>query len=71
MDELIMYRNAISHRSRIPIGGFETLKSIYHISSLIMWWNEEMKLANWKDSSDVIIKEMIKRNNPQVTSQIS
>jgi hypothetical protein len=71
MDELIMYRNAISHRSRIPIGSFETLKSIYHISSLIMWWNKEMKLVNWKDSSDMIIKEMIKRNNPQVSSQIS
>lgn len=40
MDELIMYRNAISHKSRIPIGSFEALKSIYHISSLIMWWTK-------------------------------
>jgi len=71
MDELIMYRNAISHRSRIPVGSFETLKSIHHISSLIMWWNEEMKLVNWKDNSDQIIKDMIRRNNPQVASQIS
>jgi hypothetical protein len=70
MDELIMYRNAISHRSRIPIGSFETQKSIHHMSSLIMWWNEEMKLMDWKHNSDLIIKDMIRRNNPQVAGQI-
>ena len=68
IDELIMYRNAISHRSRIPIGRFEAVKSIFHISSLIMWWEDEKKAINWKEKPDTIIVEMVKRNNPRVTS---
>lgn len=68
IEELIMYRNAISHRSRIPIGSFEAVKSLFHISSLIMWWEDEKKAVNWKEKPDTIIVEMVKRNNPGVTS---
>jgi hypothetical protein len=65
MDELIMFRNAISHRSRTPIGSFEAIKSIYYISSLMMWWNDEKKSINWDEESDRIIEGIIRRNNPQ------
>jgi len=60
MDELIMYRNAISHRSRIPIGSFEAVKSIYYISSLIIWWNDEKGLINWEEEPDKIIEEIVR-----------
>lgn len=69
IEELIMYRNAISHRSRIPIGSFEAIKSIFHISSVIMWWEDEKKAINWKEKPDNIIVEMVKRNNPGITSR--
>lgn len=69
IEELIMYRNAISHRSRIPIGSFEAIKSIFHISSVIMWWEDEKKAINWKETPDNIIVEMVKRNNPEITSR--
>jgi len=66
IEELIMYRNAISHRSRIPIGSFEAIKSLFHIASVIMWWNEEKKVINWKEKPEDIIVKMVERNDPRI-----
>jgi hypothetical protein len=70
MDELIRFRNAISHRSRTPIGDFEATKSIFDLVSLNMWWRDEKKLVKWTDSPEEIIREMVKRNNPEQQSII-
>lgn len=63
MEELIRYRNAISHRSRTPVGSFEAIKAMFHVSSLIMWWTAEKKSINWKDTADNIIRQMTNKNN--------
>lgn len=55
LEDLIRYRNAISHRSLDPIGSFEALKSIYCSFSIVLWWDEEKKKIDWtKDQKDII-----------------
>jgi hypothetical protein len=68
--ELIKYRNAISHRSQIPIGSYEATKSIYSITSLIMWWKEENENLDWRKDPDNIIIQLLKRNNPNFKIEV-
>ena len=69
MDELIKFRNAISHRSRTPVGKFEATKSIFDLVSLSMWWRDEKKLVNWRKNPDEIIRQMVNRNNPKILTK--
>lgn len=62
ISELIKNRNAISHRSRIPIGEYEAIRSVYCCITLILWWENEKKLIDWKEDPDQIIKGLIARN---------
>ncbi len=62
LNDLIRYRNAISHRSRIPIGNYEGLKSVYITFILYRWWLKENKQINWKESKIDIINNIIQRN---------
>lgn len=62
INELIRYRNATSHKSRIPIGNYEALRTVYCCITLLMWWINEKKTINWKDTQDVILQNSIERN---------
>lgn len=62
LDELIKYRNSISHKSRIPIDDFESIKSIYACFSLYRWWKNEKKVIDWSDSKEDIIKKVVDRS---------
>lgn len=65
LNEAIRYRNAISHKSRTFIGSFEAVKSIFDVTSLLLWWISERQFIDWKEDKDKILKDMIKRNNPE------
>ncbi len=71
INELIKNRNAISHRSRIPIGDYEALRTVYCCITLIIWWNKQKKLIDWKKEPDDIIKEIIERNGQKTLLQFS
>jgi len=62
INELIKNRNAISHRSRVPIGNYEALRSIYCCITLILWWMNEKELIDWQKSQDEILDGVVKRN---------
>ena len=62
INELIRYRNATSHKSRIPIGNYEALRTVYCCITLLMWWINEKNSMNWKDTQDIILQNSIERN---------
>lgn len=62
INELLSYRNAVSHKTKIPIGEYEALRSMYACITLINWWNKEKKSIDWSKSKDNIIKESVERN---------
>ena len=62
INDLIRYRNATSHKSRIPIGNYEALRTVYCCITLLMWWDNEKKATNWKDDEEIILKDSIERN---------
>lgn len=61
-NELLRYRNATSHKSRIPIGPYEATRTIYCAVNLIIWWKEERSKIDWSKSKEDIIKEFVKNN---------
>ena len=60
--DLLRYRNAISHKSRIPIGEYETIKSIYCFSCVILWWINEKSIVDWRLSKEDILKQLTSKN---------
>lgn len=61
-NELLKYRNAISHKSRIPIDKYEATRTVFCVMTLLIWWNNERKLIEWNDSEEGIINKIIERN---------
>jgi len=65
LTELIRFRNAASHRSRIPIGPYECRRSAYAFVVLYTWWERERKAIDWMKQPKDILIECIQRNGPQ------
>lgn len=63
INELIKYRNASSHKSRIPIGPYESTRSIYSFMIFLIWWEQEKKTINWDLSAEDIIKNCANKNS--------
>ncbi len=63
--ELIRYRNAASHKSRIPIGPMECRRAAYSFVVLIRWWLNERSVINWNTTPDEIIRACVERNSKQ------
>lgn len=62
LNELLKYRNAISHKSRIPIDKYEATRTVFCVMTLLIWWNNEKQLIEWQDSEEEIISKIIERN---------
>ncbi|MFM2340639.1 MAG: hypothetical protein RLZZ592_292 [Pseudomonadota bacterium] len=63
--ELIRYRNAASHKSRIPIGPMECTRAAHSFVVLIRWWFNERSRIDWSKSPDEILRECVERNSKQ------
>lgn len=59
LEDIIRFRNAVSHKSLDPIGSNEALKSIYCSFSLVAWWDEERRKIDWTRSQEEIIKDFV------------
>jgi hypothetical protein len=64
--DLLRYRNATAHKSRIPIGNYEALKSIYCCSCVILWWIEEKRCIDWRLTKDEILKQLVEKNSKKI-----
>ena len=67
--ELIQYRNATSHNSRIPIFNYEALRTVYCCITLVMWWINEYNKIDWEDDQETILKKSIERNTDNTLIQ--
>lgn len=62
LSEVIKNRNATSHRSRIPIGNYEALRSVYGCITLILWWTKQKENIDWNKDPKEILKRIIDDN---------
>ena len=62
INELIRYRNAASHKSRIPIGEYEAKRTAYLLVVFFVWWESEKEKVNWTSTAEEIIKELVRKN---------
>ncbi|HEX8502802.1 MAG TPA: hypothetical protein VF659_19620 [Pyrinomonadaceae bacterium] len=62
INDLIRFRNAASHKSRVPLSDYEALRTLHCLISLIVWWHSEIRAVNWDDNSVTIIKKMTERS---------
>lgn len=63
VDELIRFRNAASHKSRIPIGPYEATRSVYALIVFLMWWDAEKMIIDWNSIPEEIINDLVSRNS--------
>ena len=62
ISEVIKNRNATSHRSRIPIGNYEALRSVYGCITLILWWTKQKETIDWTEEPNEILKKIVEEN---------
>lgn len=61
--ELIRYRNAAAHKSRVPIGPIECRRAAHSFIVLTAWWMRERTLTDWKRSSDEILRACVEKHS--------
>ncbi|MFN7153013.1 MAG: hypothetical protein ACK4OE_04925 [Acidovorax sp.] len=61
LTELIRYRNAASHRSRVPLGPYESRRAAFAFVVLYSWWDREKRAIDWSRSPAEIVIECAKR----------
>jgi hypothetical protein len=61
IDELIRNRNAVSHKTQVPIGNYEALRSIYCFITVVVWLNEVKNTVDWKQNKDQILLFLINK----------
>ena len=61
IEELIRNRNAAAHKTRVPLGEFEALRTIYCLFTVIMWWQGELAIIDWDQPAKQIIEGLIAR----------
>ena len=66
VEEVIRYRNAASHKTRVPVGEYEASRAIYCCVALLLWWRREIDNTNWDNSQATILDAAVLRNSPDV-----
>lgn len=61
LTELIRFRNAASHRSRVPIGPYECRRAAYAFVVLYGWWEREKRNIDWTRSPKEIVVQCAQR----------
>lgn len=47
LNELLKWRNAASHNSRIPLGAHEADRTLFCLISIITWWQDRLAKLDW------------------------
>lgn len=63
VNELIRYRNAASHKSRVPIGPAECRRAAHSLVVLVRWWILEKSIINWDDTPKDILRSCVDRSS--------
>lgn len=67
IDEILKWRNAASHNTRVALGTHEADRTLYCVTTLIAWWQQQILEINWENSKIEILEFLItksKENSP-------
>jgi len=59
LNELLKWRNAASHNTRIPLGAHEADRTLYCLISLVMWWEDKVSSLDWTLSNIEILERLM------------
>ena len=55
LNELLKWRNAASHNSRVPLGAHEADRTLYCLVSVITWWQQQLAKVDWTKSKIEVV----------------
>lgn len=61
LNELLKWRNAASHNSRIPLGKHEADRTLYCLISLVSWWQKQITTVDWTKSKLEVIETLLSK----------
>lgn len=64
LNELLKWRNAASHNSRIPLGAHEADRTLFCLVTLISWWQKQLATLDWTKSRVAIIETLVAAARP-------
>ncbi|QJQ02411.1 hypothetical protein C798_19855 [Herbaspirillum rubrisubalbicans Os34] len=59
LNELLKWRNAASHNSRIPLGAHEADRTLFCLVTLISWWQQQLNGLDWRKGKWELIEELV------------
>jgi hypothetical protein len=59
LQELMLNRNAAAHKTRIPIGSFEALRTLYCLTTFVLWWNATRAITDWAKPRVEILSDAV------------
>lgn len=59
LNELLKWRNAASHNSRIPLGSHEADRTLFCLISVITWWQDRLANLDWSLDRDQLIGQLL------------
>lgn len=60
INEILKWRNAASHNSRVPLGAHEADRTLYCIVIFIDWWQSQSASLDWSRTKLEIMEHLIK-----------
>ena len=60
INEILKWRNAASHNSRVPLGAHEADRTLYCLVSVTKWWQEQIASIDWSQSKNYIIEQLLR-----------
>lgn len=62
VNEILKWRNAASHNTRIALGMHEADRTLYCIITLIAWWQKTTSDIDWSSSKIEILESLMKKS---------
>ena len=59
INELLKWRNAASHKSRVPLGAHEADRTLYCLVTIVTWWQSQTLNMDWSKSRTEILEILV------------
>jgi hypothetical protein len=59
LNDLLKWRNAASHNSRIPLGAHEADRTLFCLVTVITWWQKQLATQDWTKSRVEVIENLL------------
>lgn len=59
LNELLKWRNAASHNSRIPLGAHEADRTLFCLIGVITWWQDRLSILDWSLGRIPLVEQLL------------